>query len=162
MLIPWNDTDSFSTFGSGIHADNVQASLVTSASAGSPNLDSSAQGGYLSYELTTDVAQWVSGAKPNYGWVILPWVGGGDGWFFHTAEHATESYRPQLRVYYTPAVVQPTIRISGATRTATTTVLNFTGAPNTTYTIVRATTVKGTYSSVGTATTDANGAGTVY
>ncbi|MGZ4986661.1 MAG: hypothetical protein ACXWBP_01330, partial [Limisphaerales bacterium] len=73
---------------------------------------------------------------------------------------ATEKNRPQLRVYYTPATVQAQIRITSGGRTGTTAFVNFTGAPNTTYSVVRATTVHGTYGSVGTATTDANGVGT--
>ncbi len=160
MLIPWNDTDSFSTFGSGILANDVQASSAVSLAAGAADLSFFVQGGYLSFELTADVAQWVSGAKPNYGWVILPWVNGNDGWFFGTAENANEGYRPQLRVYYTPGTVQSQIRITSAGRTGTTAFVNFTGAPNTTYSVVRATTVHGTYGSIGTATTDANGIGT--
>jgi hypothetical protein len=160
MLIPWNDTDTFSTFGNGIHADDVQSSSVISASAGSTALDRTVQGGYLSYDLTTDVALWASGAKPNYGWVILPWVNGGDGWFFSTAEQANESYRPQLRVYYTPGTYQPPLTIGSIQRTGSAAVINFTGAPNTTYSVVRSTTVHGTYTSAGTATTDGSGAAT--
>jgi len=160
MLIPWNDTDSFSTFGSGILANDVQASSAISLAAGAADLSFFVQGGFLSFELTADVSQWVNGAKPNYGWVILPWVNGNDGWFFGTAENANELYRPQLRVYYTPASTQPTIHIGAISRTATSATLNFTGGPNTTYTILRSTTVNAGYSSAGTAQTDGTGAGT--
>lgn len=159
MLIPWLDTDTWNTFGAGITNNGVQAAVATSMAAGSSNLDFFVQGGYLEYELTADVAAWANGAG-NYGWVILPWVNGNDGWFFGTAENSNEKYRPQLRVYYTPAAVQQQVRIGTVSRTATTVTLNFTGAPNTTYSIVRATTVHGTYGSIGQATTDGSGNGT--
>jgi hypothetical protein len=161
MLTSWNDTDTWTTFGQGIAADNSQAASVLSAQAGNSNLTEFAQGGYLSYELTSDVAQWASGAKANYGWVIMPWVNGGDGWFFSTAENGNVSYRPQLRVFYTPgALPPPTLKIGTISRSSGTVTINFSGAPSTTYNIVRATTVKGTYGSAGTATTDGSGNGT--
>lgn len=159
MLIPWQDTDTWNTFGNGITNDGVKAAVATSMTAGSSNLDFFVQGGYLEYELTADVAAWANGT-PNYGWVILPWVNGNDGWFFGTAQNANVNYRPQLRVYYTPAAAGPTsTHIGTVSRVGTSVTLNFTGAPNTTYNIVRATTVNGTYGFVGSAGTDGTGAG---
>jgi hypothetical protein len=87
-------------------------------------------------------------------------VDGGDGWFFGTANNGTAKNRPQLRVYYTPGVVVVATHITSAARNGNSVALNFSGAPNTTYSIVRATTVHGSYGSVGQATTDGTGNGT--
>jgi len=158
MLIPWNDTDLWTTFGSGITNDGVKAAVATSVAAGSPALDFFVQGGYLEYELTADVAAWANGAA-NYGWVILPWVDGGDGWFFGSANNGTAKNRPQLRVYYTPGTVTAQVHIGTVTRNGNATTLTFTGAPNTTYNVVRSGVVTGPYGLVSTATTDSNGNG---
>src|SRR5262249_16665651 len=98
MLIPWQDTDNWNTFCNGLTNDGVKVAVATSMAAGPSNPDFFVQGGSLEYELTADVAAGANGT-PNYGWVILPWVNGGDGWFFGTANNGTEKNRPQLRVY---------------------------------------------------------------
>jgi uncharacterized protein affecting Mg2+/Co2+ transport len=157
MLIPWQDTNTWSTFGA-VTNDGVRAAVVTSVAAGSSNLDFFVQGGFLEYELTADVAAWANGA-PNYGWAILPWVNGGDGWFFGTAENAKENYRPQLRVYYTPGVVTAQTHIGNVTRNGNAVACSFTGAPNTTYNVVRSGVVTGPYGFVSTASTDGSGNG---
>jgi len=94
MLKPWLGTSTWNSLTNGITADDVEAVAANSAVAGNPSLDPNAQAGFLSYELTDDVKSWVSGARPNYGWAILPWPNGGGGWGFATSEGATVRGRP--------------------------------------------------------------------
>ncbi len=159
LLIPWDDTNAtWNTWTNGIQADGIEAATTATASAGSAALTPLVQGGYHTYELTTDVQSWVSGTRANYGWAILPWVNGTDGWGIGTAESTGETNRPQLRVYYTPGVAN--IVLSSIIRTATTVVLRFSGAVGTTYSILRAGVVAGPYPSIGTATVGQDGTAT--
>jgi len=47
-------------------------------------------GAFNSFEVTSDVQAWASGA-PNNGWGIIPWPGGGNGWGFAISEAAEPS-----------------------------------------------------------------------
>ncbi|MEO6034288.1 MAG: DNRLRE domain-containing protein [Verrucomicrobiota bacterium] len=158
MLQPWADTDTWNTLVNGVTADDVEAAAASTAVAGSSALDPNVQAGFLEYELTRDVQAWASGARPNYGWVILPWPNGSDGWGFATAEAVTERDRPRLRVYFTPGA--PATRIQSITRTFTTVTIQFTGVAGETYNIVRSGTVDGTYSRVGSAVAGGDGTAT--
>jgi len=147
MLTPWHDTDTWNTLVNGVQADGTEAASNPTASAGSSTLNPNACGGYEAFEVTPDAQAWVSGALPNYGWAILPWNGGGDGWAVSMSESANEKERPQLRVYYIPSLFITSISRSGSSAT-----INFVGAANAGCTILRATTVSGPYGSVGTTT----------
>jgi hypothetical protein len=163
MLQPWSDTNTWNQLVNGVSADNVEAVAANSVVAGNATLNPNVQGGFLSYELTADVQAWVSGVRPNYGWVILPWPNGGDGWGFATSEAATERDRPRLRVFFTPGtapVVSPAVFDKYLQRTPTTAVMTFSGTVGITYTVLRSATVNGTYTSVGTATVQPNGKAT--
>lgn len=151
MLKPWFATNTWNQLTNGITADDIEAVAANSAVAGVSNLNPNVQAGYLQYELTSDVQTWVSGIRPNYGWAILPWVGGTDGWGFGTSKAALASDRPRLRVFYTAIV------ITSITRNPSNAVIQFKSQPNQLCTILRASTVTGTYSSIGTATTAADG-----
>jgi len=158
MLQPWQDTNTWNSLVNGVTADDVEALTTPTMVAGNATLNPNVQAGFLSFELTPDVQTWVNGARPNYGWVILPWPGGGDGWGFGTSEQALEQNRPQLRVFYTPGA--PSIVIQSITRTATTATIQFSGVVGNVYTVLRAGTVAGTYTSIGTATVQPDGTGT--
>jgi hypothetical protein len=155
MLEPWQDTDTWNTLVDGVSADGVEAASTPSATAGNASLNPLVVGGYHSFEMTTDVQAWVSGARPNYGWVGLPWPNGGDGWGIGLSENGTELNRPQLRVFYTPSVVIRSITLGPGTVT-----LVFSGIVGNTYTILRSATVNGTYSSIGTAVVQSDGSAT--
>jgi len=162
MMMPWDGTATWNSMVNGIQTDGVEAALTPTVVAGVPGLDQNVQGGYNSFEVTSDVQAWANGTRSNYGWAILPWPGGGDGWGFATSEAATERDRPQLRVYFSgvaanvsAAVLQPLS--VGPTRVQ----VQFTGTPGKTYQILRAATVAGPWTSLGNATVAGNGTGSL-
>ncbi|HEX3359121.1 MAG TPA: hypothetical protein VHS31_19235, partial [Tepidisphaeraceae bacterium] len=155
MLAPWQDTDTWNILVNGVSADGFEAASNATAVAGSPTLAPNVCGGFMSFEMTPDVQVWSSGVRPNLGWAILPWTGGGDGWGVSLSESFTERERPQLRVFYTPAA--PSIVIHSISRDANSATIQFSGVAGNTYTILRSGTVNGTYSSVGTATAQPDG-----
>lgn len=159
LLRPWPETSTWNTWENGIEI-GVEAAAAPTVLAGSPTLDPDVQGGFLSFDLTADVAAWVGGTLENQGWVIQPFPGGGNGWGFATAEDPIERNHPRLRVYYTAGTPQPTeIELGQPIYTATGVQLNFTGAPSMTYRVRRSATIDGQFSDIGPATTDAQGNG---
>ncbi len=159
---PWVDTTTtWNSWTNGIQNDGIEAALTATVVAGNTNLDPNVQGGYHCFEVTPDVQAWVNGTRPNYGWAILPWVNGGDGWGINTAESPTERDRPQLRVYYTVNTnfVAPIV-IGSITRGASSVTIQFTGAPNTTYSVHRTTALGTSWTPIGPATAAGNGAAT--
>ncbi len=155
MLAPWQDTDTWNILLNGVSANGVEAASNATAVAGSPTLNANVCGGFMSFEMTPDVQAWSGGVRPNLGWAILPWPGGGDGWGVSLSESVTERERPQLRVFYTPAA--PGIVIRSISRDATSATIQFSGTAGSTYTVLRSGTVNGTYSSVGTAVAQPDG-----
>jgi hypothetical protein len=147
MLQPWQDTSTWNSLVNGVSADGVEAVVDNSATAGTAALTPLISGGYHEFEMTADVQSWVSGTRPNYGWVALPWTNGTDGWGFGTSDNATEGNRPQLRLYYTPALA-----ITSIVRGPTSATIQFVGPPGNVCTVRRALTVTGTYSTIGSAT----------
>ena len=155
LLQPWDDTSTtWNTWANGISPNGVEAAATPTATAGFAALAPLVQGGFHFFEVTPDVAAWVSGARTNYGWAILPWAGGGDGWGIGLAESGVPNERPQLRVYFTPN--SDTV-IRSLTRTPTTVTIQFTGVAGTVYSLQRAGTVAGPYSHLGTATAGSDG-----
>jgi hypothetical protein len=160
MMMPWDSTATWNSMVNGIQTDGVEAATTPTVVAGSPGLDPNVQGGYNSFEVTSDVQAWADGTRSNYGWAILPWPGGGDGWGFATSEAATERDRPQLRVYFSgvsanvsAAVIQPLIVA------ATQVQVQFTGTAGKTYQVLRASSVAGPWVPIGSATVAGNGNG---
>jgi hypothetical protein len=160
MLQPWQDTSNWDELLNGISTDDVEAAAAPTASAGNATLNPNVQAAFLSFEMTADVQNWSSSTRTNYGWVVVPWPGGGDGWGFGTAEQGLEQNRPRLRVYYTPGAVTPQIVAFPPTVTATSVVIRFSGAPNTPHSILRSGTLTGQFTSIGTASTGLDGTGT--
>ncbi|MEO5803822.1 MAG: DNRLRE domain-containing protein [Verrucomicrobiota bacterium] len=143
MLAPWDHTNTWNQLVNGVTADDIEAVSAPTTIAGNASLNPNIEAAFHVFDLTGDVQAWASGTRPNYGWVILPWPNGGDGWGLNTSDAATEIQRPQLRVYYTPGPAA--IIIQSITRTATTVTIRFSGEIGTTYTVRRAGTVDGTY-----------------
>jgi hypothetical protein len=160
MLQPWQDTSTWNSMVNGISADGVEAAITPTAVAGNSSLTPDVQGGYLTFEVTPDVQAWSSNTRPNYGWAFIPWPAGGNGWAWSTAEATDPNTRPQLRVYYTAVAPATPIVINSISRGATSATIKFTAAPSTAYTVLRSSTVNGTYSSVGTITTQSDGTAT--
>jgi hypothetical protein len=160
MLQPWQDTNTWNSFGGGIQADGVKAAITPTTAAGTAERNPLVQGGFHSYELTADVQAWTSGTLTNYGWVVLPWPNGGDGWGFATAESSEERERPQLRVFYTPGTVSQSIVFQSISRTANSAVLHFSGGVGANSSVLRSATVSGPYSEIGTTTIGGDGTAT--
>jgi len=161
LLQPWQDTNStWNSWTDGIQTDGVEAATTPTAVAGSPTLNPDVQGGFNSFELTADVQAWSLGTRTNYGWVIVPWPGGGNGWGISTSENADEINRPQLRIYYTPAVAGETITLLPLTVTPNNVQVQFTGTVGKTYSILRSAALDGTWTGIGSATVGADGKGT--
>jgi hypothetical protein len=157
MLQPWQATDTWNLRVNGVSADGVEAALTPTAAAGSATLNPNACGGYVPFEVTTDLQLWVSGTRTNHGWVILPWVNGGDGWGISSSEASVERERPQLRVYY--SLNPPGLMMLAPIVSPGSVQVLFTGSASTTYTVLRASTVTGPYSPVGSAMTGGGGTG---
>lgn len=90
MLRCWQDSNTWTTFGSGIQADGVEAVAAADATA---IQDAT---GSLVITVTSSVAAWSAG-QPNLGWALLP--GGGAGFAFDSSEG---SIKPLLTVTFSP------------------------------------------------------------
>jgi len=82
MLRPWNDTDTWNTFGpNGIEANGVVATAAPFFTT--PNVVT----GPLVIDVTESLNAWQADPSSNYGWVFLPT--GNDGVDFFSAEGGT-------------------------------------------------------------------------
>jgi hypothetical protein len=160
MLSDWNATNTWNVFVNGIQTDGSEAATTATAAAGFAALTPRAQAGFHSFELTPDVQAWASGTRPNYGWAILPWPNGGDGWGLGLSENVNTNERPRLRVYYSPGSAASTIVLQTPVRTPSTVQLSFTGGlVGTNYLILRAGNVTGPYLTNGSSVVQPNGIG---
>jgi hypothetical protein len=152
MLQPWQDTSTWNSLVNGVSADNVEAVAANSATIGSPALTPIAVGGYHTFELTPDVDAWFKGTRPNYGWVLLPWVNGGDGWSIVTSDSGVERDRPRLRVFFTPSLT-----IGSIVRGPSSVTINVIGPAGLTGNVQRSTQVSSGYSTIGPITIQPDG-----
>ena len=157
MLRPWEDTDTWDSLVNGVQTDGVEAAIMATTWAGSPTLNPNVCGGYMSFEVTPDVQAWAQGQRPNYGWALLPWDGGSDGWGISMSESAAESERPRLRVFYMVPTAAETILLHQPVLSQNGVQLHFTGAPNTVYHVLRAPAVLGPWSTNGVVTSNSEG-----
>lgn len=93
LLVPWSDSSTWNSLGSGLAADGAEAILAPNA-----EFIPSTNGGLLTFDVTESLFAWKSGAA-NHGWVFLP--DDTDGWRFDSAEAAVVANRPSLTVTYT-------------------------------------------------------------
>jgi hypothetical protein len=157
LLQPWDDTTTtWNSWVDGINTDGVEAAITPTVAAGSPTLRPFVQGGFNSFEVTSDVAAWARGTA-NYGWAIIPWLDGGDGWGIDLSESADEKNRPQLRVFYS---INSNVEIGPLSVTPTSVTVQFTGVPDTSYSVQRSADVAGPYGTIGSATTTGTGSAT--
>ena len=116
--------------------------------------------------MTDDLQIWANGTRPNYGWAVVPWTGGTDGWGFRSSKwssvvpgYTPEQERPRLRVFFTvgaiaiPAVIKPLIISPSQIQ------VQFTGTAGFSYHIFRASSLDGVWTDLGPATTDGGGNG---
>jgi hypothetical protein len=160
MFTPWDDTNTWNVMVDGISADGVEAAATPTTVAGTADLIPNVCGGFMSFDVTPDVQAWANGTRANFGWAILPWDNGGDGWGISTSESVEERERPRLRVFYTPgAQVAPSIVMQPPVVSPSSVQINFSGAPTTSYHVLRAPTVTGPWTTNGTVVTAGNGNG---
>ena len=81
MLIAWQDTQTWTTAGSGIQADGIEAVAAADTSSGAAGI------GTTLVNVLTSLEAWHDDPTGNFGWALLPV--GNDGWDFLTSEGAT-------------------------------------------------------------------------
>ena len=156
LLEPWQDTTAtWNSWGGGIQPDGVKAATSATAVVGNASRFPLVQATVNTIDLTSDVQAWASGARANYGWVMLPWPSGTDGWGFSSAEAANVGSRPQLRVYYAAGTAP--LRITTVARGTSSVSILFSGPVGTVCSVLRAGAVTGSYTSIGSATVQSNG-----
>ncbi len=104
----WDETWTWNRAGSepgfngtgGIQPDGVEAATsFFGAAAGEPDLSPNAVASDPPVNVRQSVQNWANG-EDNFGWGIIPWDGGGDGWDFASSEAEDIARRPELTVYY--------------------------------------------------------------
>jgi hypothetical protein len=168
MLQPWSDsTVTWNTYGAnGIQPDGIVAATTPSFVAGNSSLHPLVQGTMNTFEVTGDLQTWANGARPNYGWAVLPWTGGTDGWGFRSSEwssvvtgYTPEQERPRLRVYYTAGAIAIPANVKPLVVSPSLVNVQFTGTAGFSYHIWRASSLNGAWSDLGTVATDGGGNG---
>ncbi|MGC4006036.1 MAG: DNRLRE domain-containing protein [Pirellulales bacterium] len=95
MMRTWSDDSTWNSLGDGLQNDNRDAAKIADARIGTPGGTSDVPGaGRLTINVTDDVQLWADGAE-NFGWALLPWSGGTNGWGFSPSEAAFD-LRPTL------------------------------------------------------------------
>jgi len=159
MLKPWEANYTWNDFVEGVEANDIEAASAPTIVAGTSERTPIVQGGYLTFQVTSDVQAWANGT-PNYGWALLPWPYGSDGWGFGTSEQLDERNRPQLRVFYTPGSAPESITLQAPVVTANTVLVAVKGTATRTYSIERAGAITGAWTKIGEVTTAADGTAT--
>mmetsp|Transcript_17816 Transcript_17816/g.71463 ORF Transcript_17816/g.71463 Transcript_17816/m.71463 type:complete len:491 (-) Transcript_17816:248-1720(-) len=80
MLAPWSEASTWRDFG----GDGVQANGIEALATPSFTIATAALSRVVELDVTADVALWLSGAVPNYGWVFR--MDGADAWAFNAVE----------------------------------------------------------------------------
>jgi hypothetical protein len=162
MLQAWDDTTiTWNSAVNGIQNDGVEAATTATTFAGYPALNPQVQGAFHSFEVGPDVQAWVNGVRPNYGWAIVPWPNGNDGWAMALSETEVERDRPRLRVFYGTGTAVENITLLKPIVTQSSVQVRFTGVIGDTYSVRRASTVSGPYDVIGTGVVQGDGIGTV-
>lgn len=103
MLQNWDEAATWNSFGYGIQTDGVIARFQRTAQVGIETLNMDPVAGErTSIDVTTDLQAWASG-EANYGWAMLPWIQGTNGWEFASSEATLPEVRPRLVVQWLPA-----------------------------------------------------------
>ncbi|HEU5124026.1 MAG TPA: DNRLRE domain-containing protein [Verrucomicrobiae bacterium] len=165
LLQPWEDTTTtWNNWMNGVQPDGVEAANSPSAVAGNSGLEPDVQGTVNSFDVTADVQAWANGIRQNYGWAILPWAGGANGWGNRSAEYYSfvdennpNRDHPRLRIYYTMFGVVMRALLQAPLVSATQMQIHFLGTPEKTYSVFRAPSPAGPWSEIGTATVGTDG-----
>jgi hypothetical protein len=120
MATPWSNASTWDSFTAGVQANGSEALANLSSQVGNATLSPNAPiDTNFAIDVTTDVQAWALGT-PNYGWAMLPWTGGTDGWAFSPSESTNLDVRPSLKIEWLPPLIgnlAPTI--SGVTTALT-------------------------------------------
>lgn len=92
MLAAWTESSTWTSMGSGILTNDVQAASVADFTYAPKTANEP-----FYFDVSNSVQSWIDGA-PNYGWVILS--SGADDYQFNASEAGTVGARPELDVAY--------------------------------------------------------------
>jgi len=101
MLTTWSEASTWSSMGSGISANNVEAASAVTASIGANSDSANVTAGLQTMTVTSAVQAWLGGS-PNFGFALLPFPNGPNGVDFYTSEWSNASQRPKLSVTFVP------------------------------------------------------------
>jgi hypothetical protein len=148
LLKTWNATDTWNIWVNGVSPDGIEAAVSPTVTLPVEGFGVTVQATKHNIEITGDVQAWASGTAANYGWAILPWDEGSNGWAFNSAEATLAGSQPLLRVYYTfnRIVLQTPIVSPGSVQ------LPFTAQADGSYYVLRAPDITGPWTTNGTAT----------
>ena len=99
MLVPFDESVTWSSLISGVSADGLEASRHKDAFTFGKIAANSSE---IVFDVTDTVQMWVNG-KANHGWAFLNT--GGNGWDFYVSEFENIEQRPKLVIEY--SVVKP-------------------------------------------------------
>lgn len=95
MLVPFEESATWTTLVSGVSADGLEASRHKDSFTFGKIAANSSE---IVFDVTDTVQSWVNG-DANHGWVFLNT--GGNGWDFYTSEFDNPAQRPKLFVELT-------------------------------------------------------------
>lgn len=102
MLVPWTGTSTWNSMTNGIQANNIESVSIASATIGSPLLTPVVPiNRHVEIDVARDLQIWSQGSS-NFGWAVLPWTNGTDGWAFSPSEVSNLLLRPRLKVEWIP------------------------------------------------------------
>lgn len=96
MLVPFDDSVTWSSLVSGVSADGMEASRHKDSFTFGKIAANSSE---IVFDVTDTVQQWVNG-EVNHGWVFMNT--GGNGWDFYSSEFDDIKQRPRLVVEFLP------------------------------------------------------------
>jgi hypothetical protein len=97
MLVPFDETATWSSLVSGVSADGMEASRHKDSFTFGKIAANSSE---IIFDVTDTMQAWVNG-EDNHGWVFINT--GGNGWDFYSSEFMNPSQRPKLVVEYAAA-----------------------------------------------------------
>ncbi len=108
LLQPFASPPTWNGFVDGISPNGIEAAANPSLTAGNFTRSPNVEGGWNSFDVTSDIQAWTNGTSANNGWGIVPWNLGTDGWGIFPSEADDPRNRPQLQVFFTPVGVTVT------------------------------------------------------
>ena len=107
MLVPFDDSVTWSSVISGVSADGMEASRHKDSFTFGKIAANSSE---IVFDVTDTVQTWVNGEE-NLGWVFLNT--GGNGWDFYVSEFDNVKQRPRLVIEYSVPPSADTVTLDG-------------------------------------------------